>query len=58
LGWSFFGLSSNYRETQSWEYYVCTKHLNVSYTDFLSMPVYLRRYIIDQFVKEIAPKNN
>jgi len=58
LGWSFFGLSSNYRETQSWEYYVCTKHLNVSYTDFLSMPVYLRRYIIDQFVKEITPKNN
>jgi hypothetical protein len=59
LGWSFFGLSSNtYREIQSWEYYLCTKHLNVSYSDFNIMPVYLRKYIIDQWVRENTPTEN
>jgi hypothetical protein len=58
LGWRFFGLSSNYRESQSWEYYICTKHINVSYTDFLIMPVYLRKYLINELVKENSPKEN
>jgi len=57
LGWSFFALSSSYRETQSWEYYVCSKHIGVSYTDFLQMPVYLRRFLIDKLVKENSPEN-
>jgi hypothetical protein len=55
LGWISFGLSSNYREPQSKEYYICAKHLHVSYTDFLAMPVFLRKYIINELVKEYSP---
>jgi len=32
--------------------------MNVSYTDFLIMPVYLRKYLINELVKENSPKEN
>jgi hypothetical protein len=29
-----------------------TKLLNVSYSDFLKMPVFFRKYLLDKWVKE------
>ena len=37
------------------KYYVLQKHLNISYSDFLIMPVYLRELLIDMLVEEKNP---
>jgi hypothetical protein len=52
LGWTFFALSSNYRKSQIDEYYYLTKLLNVSYQDFLIMPLFMRKYLLDKWVEE------
>jgi hypothetical protein len=52
LGWTFFALSSNYRKSQIDEYYYLTKLLNVSYQDFLIMPLFIRKYLLDKWVEE------
>jgi hypothetical protein len=32
--------------------------MSVSYSDFLKMPVYVRKYLVDKLVEEFTPKNN
>jgi hypothetical protein len=52
LGWSFFGLSSNHTAHILDEYYLLAKILRTSYTEFMKMPTYIRRYLIDKIVEE------
>jgi hypothetical protein len=51
-GLTFFVLSSDYRVGQINEFYYLAKLLNVSYSDFLKMPVFFRKYLLDKWVKE------
>jgi hypothetical protein len=51
-GWTFFVLSSDYRKGQIDEFYYLTKLLNISYSDFLNIPIFYRKYILDKWVKE------
>jgi hypothetical protein len=52
LGWTFFALSSNYRKSQIDEFYYLAKLLNISYHDFLIMPLFIRKYLLDKWVEE------
>ena len=52
LGSNFFVLSSDYRKGQADEFYYCNRLLNVSYSDFLIMPLYLRKYLLDKWIED------
>jgi hypothetical protein len=52
LGLTFFALSSEYRVSQSTEFYYLKKYLNVSYSEFLIMPIFLRKFILNKWVEE------
>jgi hypothetical protein len=52
LGWTFFALSSNYRKSQIDEFYYLAKLLGISYQDFLIMPLFIRKYLLDKWVEE------
>jgi len=52
LGWSFFALSSEYRLGQLTEYYYLTKLLHVSYSDFLAMPIFIRKFLINKWIED------
>ena len=51
-GLTFFVLSSDYRVGQINEFYYLAKLLNISYSDFLKMPIFFRKYLLDKWVKE------
>jgi hypothetical protein len=52
LGPTFFVLSSDYRKGQLDEFYYLSKLLNVSYSDFERMPIFVRKYLLDKWVEE------
>jgi hypothetical protein len=52
LGQNFFVLSSDYRQSQLDEFYYLTSFLNVSWSDFEKMPLFVRKYLLDKWVKE------
>jgi hypothetical protein len=52
LGSTFFVLSSDYRKGQIDEFYYLNKLLNISYQDFLIMPLFLRKYLLDKWIEE------
>ena len=52
LGLTFFVLSSDYRKGQLDEFYYLNTLLKVSYTDFINMPVFMRKYILNKWVEE------
>jgi hypothetical protein len=52
LGWSFFGLSSEYSKFILDEYYLLAKILRTSYSDYLKMPTYVRRYLVDKIIED------
>lgn len=52
LGLNFFVLSSDYRKGQADELYYLNRLLNVSYSDFLQMPLYLRKYLLDKWIED------
>jgi hypothetical protein len=52
LGWTFFVLSSDYRKNQIDEYFYLSKLLNVSYSDFERMPIFIRKYLLNKWVEE------
>jgi hypothetical protein len=52
LGWTFFALSSDYRKSQLDEFYYLTKLLSISYNDFLQMPIFARKYLLDKWIEE------
>jgi hypothetical protein len=53
LGLSFFAFSSDYASYQLDEYFVLAKNLHTSWTDFMKMPTYARRYLIDKIIEGI-----
>ena len=52
LGWNFFALSSNYRKGQVDEFYYLSTLLNISYSDFLQMPIFMRQYLLNKWIEE------
>jgi hypothetical protein len=56
LGWSFFGLSSEYRIGLLDEIYYLVKHANFAYRDIMSMPTYERRFFVNKLVEEFEKR--
>lgn len=52
LGQTFFALSSEYRKGQVDEFYYLNTLLNISYSDFLKMPIFMRQYLLDKWITE------
>lgn len=52
LGWSFFALSSNYRKGQLDEFYYLNTLMKITYQDFLTMPLFVRKYLLDKWIEE------
>jgi hypothetical protein len=52
LGLSFFGLSYQYKATILDEFYYFSKIFRTQYSEFMSMPTYVRKYLIGKFVEE------
>lgn len=51
LGPTFFVLSSDYRKGQIDEYYYLATLLHVPYGDFLQMPIFMRKYLLDKWIE-------
>jgi len=56
LGWNFFGLSSQYKITILDEFYYFSKIFRTQYSEFMSLPTYVRKYLINKYVEEIENK--
>jgi hypothetical protein len=56
LGWTFFALSSDYGKHLIEEYYLMSKILRTQYSEFLKIPTYIRKYIIDRIIEDNTPK--
>ena len=56
LGWSFFGLSSQYKITILDEFYYFSKIFRTQYSEFMRIPTYARKYLINKFVEETQNK--
>ena len=52
LGWSFFALSSNYRKGQLDEFFYLNTLMKITYQDFLTMPLFVRKYLLDKWIEE------
>jgi len=57
LGLSFFALSSNYVKYLIDEFYILARFLRMSYTDYLNIPTYIRKYLIDKIIEDNTPKD-
>lgn len=55
-GQSFFGFSSDYAKYQLDEFYVLATNMHLSWTDFMRMPSYARRYFVDKVI-ELSQKS-
>jgi sulfur relay (sulfurtransferase) DsrC/TusE family protein len=51
LGWTFFALSSSYSKYLLDEFYLLAKYLRTSYTEFNTIPTYVRKYLINKIVE-------
>jgi hypothetical protein len=54
LGWNFFGLSSNYIPFLNEEYFYLAKYLRMQYSEFLHIPTYVRKYLINKLVEDLT----
>ena len=52
LGSNFFVLSSDYRKNQIDEFYYLNKLMNISYSDFEKMPLFVRKYLLDKWIED------
>ncbi len=52
LGWTFFALSSNYRKGQLDEFFYLNTLMNITYQDFMTMPLFIRKYLLDKWIEE------
>jgi hypothetical protein len=52
LGWTFFALSSNYRKGQIDEFYYLNTLMKITYQDFLTMPLFVRKYLLDKWIED------
>jgi hypothetical protein len=51
LGLTFFALSSDYRKGQLDEFYYLNSLLKITYQDFISMPIFMRKYLLDKWIE-------
>jgi hypothetical protein len=54
---NFFGLSSDYGKYLIDEFKFLAKMINLSYSDFLKMPTYMRKYLVDSTIEDNTPNN-
>jgi hypothetical protein len=52
LGWTFFVLSSDYRKSQIDEFYYLSTLMKISWQDFLIMPVFVRKYLLEKWIED------
>ena len=52
LGSNFFALSSNYRKTQIDEFYYLNTLMKITYQDFIQMPIFVRKYLLDKWIED------
>ena len=50
-GQTFFVLSSDYRKGQIDEFFYLNTLLKITYQDFLQMPIFIRKYLLDKWVE-------
>jgi hypothetical protein len=48
---TFFVLSSDYRQGQLDEFYYLNTLMKITYQDFMVMPVFMRKYLLDKWVE-------
>lgn len=51
-GSNFFVLSSDYRKGQIDEFYYLNKLLGISWLDFETMPLFVRKYLLDKWIED------
>jgi hypothetical protein len=51
LGSTFFALSSSYSKYLLDEFFLLAKHLRISYTEFNTIPTYVRKYLINKIIE-------
>ena len=51
LGLNFFVLSSDYRVGQLDEFYYLSTLFKVSWEDFMKMPIFVRKYLLDKWIE-------
>ncbi len=51
-GLNFFVLSSDYRKGQIDEFYYLNKLLGISWVDFETMPLFVRKYLLDKWIED------
>jgi hypothetical protein len=56
LGLSFFALSSEYRQYLIDEYFLLSKVLGTGYADYLNMPTYVRKYLVNKIIEVNTPE--
>ena len=52
LGWTFSTPSYDYRKGQIDEFYYLNKLMNISYQDFVTMPLFVRKYLLDKWLED------
>ena len=52
LGSNFFALSSDYRKSQIDEFYYLNNLMKITYQDFIQMPIFVRKYLLDKWIEE------
>jgi hypothetical protein len=55
-GLSFFGLSYEHSKNILDEFYYLSKYNHLSYSDFLIIPTYARKYLITQLLEDKVRK--
>jgi len=55
-GQSFFVLSSDYKKVMLDEFYYLSKHVNMNYSELMTMPVFERKYFINKLSEEFAKR--
>lgn len=58
MGWSFFGLSSNYRQILIEEFYFINRFITLSFDDFNKIPTFQRKYMINRIIDDNTPKDS
>jgi len=48
---NFFALSSDYRKGQLDEFFYLNTLLKITYQDFISMPLFMRKYLLDKWIE-------
>ena len=51
-GSNFFVLSSEYRKGQIDEFYYLNKLMGISWVDFETMPLFVRKYLLDKWIED------